>query len=263
MSIWLYQRASRNFAELIGVTRCPFCETDLSSLHSDSHRTETGGEDVNWVKDTELEAWLCPACGWWNIKRYELGYPISKELMEGGEIIRGAAASLREFDLTDVSAPLEEVRAYLVARYEERHRIHPRVFEETVGSVFRDLGYQAEVTAYSGDGGIDVILTKNSQEIGVQVKRYRGKIQVDQIRELAGALLLRGLTNGIFVTTSSFQKGVTKTAKAYRKRGYAIELVDADRFFDALKITQRPAYVSFKELTDSVGIDVNKLDDTG
>jgi restriction system protein len=54
------------------------------------------------------------------------------------------------------------------------------MFEETVASVFRSLGYDATVTAYSGDGGIDVILHKGEERIGVQVKRYRNSISVEQ-----------------------------------------------------------------------------------
>jgi restriction system protein len=124
------------------------------------------------------------------------------------------------------------------------------VFEETVASVFRDLGYGARVTAYSGDDGIDVILDGQSDTmIGVQVKRYRNSIQVEQIRSLAGALVLGGLTRGIFVTTSTFQGGADDTAQRLNTRGYQIELMDATRFFDALKIAQRSQYRSKSDPT--------------
>jgi restriction system protein len=36
--------------------------------------------------------------------------------------------------------------------------LHPRVFEEVVGSVFKDHGWQVKVTAYTGDDGVDVVL---------------------------------------------------------------------------------------------------------
>jgi len=36
--------------------------------------------------------------------------------------------------------------------------VNPRVFEETVASVFRDLGYHTRITGYSHDDGIDVVM---------------------------------------------------------------------------------------------------------
>lgn len=83
---------------------------------------------------------------------------------------------------------------------------HPKLFEDVVCSVFRDFGWNARVTACSGDDGIDVVLDGESDStVGVQVKRYKKekKIEAEQIRSLAGALLVNGHTKGIFVTTSS------------------------------------------------------------
>ena len=117
--------------------------------------------------------------------------------------------------------------------------INPRTFEKVVASIFKDHGYLARVTAYSGDGGIDVILEgKDGDLIGVQVKRYKNKISVAQIRELTGALVLNGITKGIFVTTSEFQSGVYSIAKQSTERGYPIELIDATSFLQELKIAQ-------------------------
>jgi hypothetical protein len=87
--------------------------------------------------------------------------------------VRAAVGSLKELNLADISIPLAEVRDYLAARYNARFQIHPRLFEETVGAVFSGLGYAVVVTAYSGDNGIDVIMRRSDDLIGVQVKRYR------------------------------------------------------------------------------------------
>jgi hypothetical protein len=74
----------------------------------------------------------------------------------------------------------------------------------------------------------------------VQVKRYaKGRrIEAEQIRSLAGALLVNGYTSGVFVTTSSFRKGAKTTAKQFTAIGYPVELMDAERFLDALGIAQ-------------------------
>jgi hypothetical protein len=79
-----------------------------------------------------------------------------------------------------------------------------------------------------------------NRTIGVQVKRYRRerKIEAEQIRSFAGALVLGGHTKGVFVTTSSFRKGARKTAERFAERGYPVELMDAQRFFEALCIAQ-------------------------
>jgi restriction endonuclease Mrr len=37
-------------------------------------------------------------------------------------------------------------------------QMNPKLFEDTVASVFQEHGYQARVTGQSGDGGIDVVL---------------------------------------------------------------------------------------------------------
>ncbi len=127
-------------------------------------------------------------------------------------------------------------------------RCTQRLLEITVTSVFRDLGYEAEATAYSADGGIDVILRKaNGSTTGVQVKRVRSAIEVEQIRALAGALLLGGHTSGVFVTTSRFRSGAVSAAARLRDLCMPVELIDSVRFLEALKISQRPLYASYEE----------------
>lgn len=188
---------------------------------------------IELVEATEK---VCQVCGWWVAFR---------DYIRGREVIEshGGAGGLRTLDLTDIKTPLSEVRQYLAAKYETRKQLHPRLFEETVGSVFGDLGYEVTVTAYSGDGGIDLILVGPAGDtVGVQVKRHKNKIEAHQIRELTGALMLRGITKGVFVTTSIFSYGALSEAKVSTVRGYPIELYDASRFLGALKIAQRDAY---------------------
>lgn len=74
--------------------------------------------------------------------------------------------------------------------------------------------------------------------IAVQVKRYRDSIEVAQIRELLGAMVLRGYTKGVFVTTSRFQAGAKCTVMQAAERGMAVELVDGERFLHSLRIAQ-------------------------
>jgi restriction system protein len=236
MSIWSYNETAAQPEDVWQKPNCPFCQQRLELLRSESGATIT-------ARIFEQVA-VCPACGWWRVE---------EGIFDEGDVpyapfvsfaLRGAAASLRELDLTDVRTPMEEVRAYLLAKYEARFQVHPRLMEETVASVFGSLGYSVRVTGRSGDDGIDVVLERTGEQIGVQVKRYRKSIEVEQIRSLAGALLLAGLTKGIFVTTSTFQRGALSTADRFVQRGYRIELLDGDGFYSALRLTQREMYSS-------------------
>jgi restriction system protein len=114
----------------------------------------------------------------------------------------------------------------------------------TVASVFRDCGFHARVTSYSGDGGLDVILERGDETIGVQVKRYKNTINAEQIRSLAGALLIGGYTRGVFVTTSRYQPGGVRVSELATASGMPIELLDAPRFLGELKIVQRSAFAA-------------------
>lgn len=199
-------------------------------------------------KDAGLR--VCKACGWW------CAYRQTSAIGRGGEYFSlfGACAQLKVFDPVDIRMPLDDVRQFLVGRYDNRLSLHPRVFEEVVASVFQSTGFCARVTSYQADGGIDVILDgPNDETIGVQVKRYRSTIHVEQIRALAGALLLAGHTKGIFVATSSYSSAAKEAAMRYSARGLPIKLIDAPGFYDALLVAQRACYKSLDELTNEIG----------
>jgi restriction system protein len=137
--------------------------------------------------------------------------------------------------------------------------MNPSLFEQTVASVFKLQGYDVWVTGRSGDDGIDIVLCDGQSTIGVQVKRHSNAIKVEQIRSLAGALVLNGHTRGIFVTTSSFQRGAESSVKRFAQRGYAIELYDATKFLSALKVSQRNMYRSIEEFTAVQSVDQMQL----
>lgn len=238
MPIWEYASLSRETESLWKETTCPFCDINLSPLTGDPEE----------MVDVDIR--FCPKCGWWKIvERSKSSYEGNEVMMIKGVIeIRSAIASLKELDLTDINTPIEEIRNYLIVRYDERFDVNPKVFENVVCSVFKDLGYQAITTAYSGDGGIDVILEKGKEQIGVQVKRTKNKIQVEQIRSLTGALILGDMTKGVFLTTSDFTKGGNKIIKDLDKKGYKIELMNAERFYQDLEFSQRRNFTNKEQI---------------
>ena len=262
MSIWEHGSigSAPIFNEIV-LGQCRFCGTNgvlrttqikdrwcgiAADLESDlltSFQAAVEGSLYGWksgpdqLSFQELPAALsiCPQCGWWHVfKEVFVHYRGHQLLVECG-----TSAQLRHFDMVDIHAPLNEVRQFLSARYEKRFDIHPRHFEEVVASVFRSLGFHTELSASSADGGIDVVLRDSHERvIAVQVKRYRDSIEVAQIRELLGAMVLRGYTKGVFVTTSRFQGGAKGAVMQAAERGMAVELVDGERFLQGLRIAQ-------------------------
>lgn len=190
----------------------------------------------------DIHALICHCCGWWKFTR-SLDF-VTRSTRQLDVSYDGCFGLLKRLDVSNVDLPCEEIRRYLVANYIDRFHVNPRKFEEVVGSVFRSLGYDSRVTAYSADGGIDIFLDGPGDTlIGVQVKRSRNSIEVGQVRELTGALVLAGITKGIFVTTSRFQKGAYAATELSRARGIPIALIDASRLFDALKLSCISSYV--------------------
>jgi len=229
VTIWRYdaKSADPNFVHLASEANiCVFCRVPLELAD-----IEENNSAVNLIRTVYR---TCNLCGWWTVSC------IHDDLQKWPTVRNqyGAAAILRQFDPTGLSEPLSDVRRYLTAKYDSRFHVDPRRFEEVVASVFRDLGFHAAVTGYTGDDGIDIVLTgPNDRQIGVQVKRSKNTIKVEGIRALMGALVVNNLTAGAFVTTSTFQRGARRTVDLAAIRGIAIELVDATRFLDALRLS--------------------------
>jgi restriction system protein len=233
--MWEYAVGGRLMTlESVVATECIYCQTAMYRFPA--KKFDSGDRSLI------VQFSLCPCCGWWTVYRVHQGFlPRSRE----AESYSGAIGSLKELDLTDVSVPIDEVRRYLAARKEKVFEVDPSVFEDVVGSIYKDFGYSVRVTGQrvpgrEGDDGIDVILDSSEGTIGIQVRRYMKdrRIEAEQIRSLVGALVYGRHTKGIFVTTSSFRRGAKKTAKRFAEIGYPVELVDAQRFFEALGIAQ-------------------------
>ncbi|TDX09466.1 restriction endonuclease [Flavobacterium sp. S87F.05.LMB.W.Kidney.N] len=235
-------------------TKCIYCKTELSIQKIDQildvclsdikrrfngHRIIMenihGSFDKNYfriISDLNYDSTIlgsCLVCGWWKIlERYWMGAE-----WQMWDVFFGLNGSLKNLDYNKSNLPLSEVRNYLVRNYENRFNVNPRLFEELVADVYRDFGYQTICTGYSNDGGIDVILIKDDLTVGIQVKRSKNKIKLEQIRSLLGALMISGYKTGMFVCASDFQRGVYSVAEQF-----SIELINGNRFYNQLKEAQ-------------------------
>ena len=100
-------------------------------------------------------------------------------------------------------------------------------FKEFTASLFREMGYTVEITSETSDSGIDLLLRKNNQLIGVQCKRWNTAVSEPVIRDFYNALIDSGAQSGYVITTSTF------TSHAYSfAEGKPIQLVDLEALLD-------------------------------
>jgi restriction system protein len=101
--------------------------------------------------------------------------------------------------------------------HQRLHSMSAAGFEELIGHLLTALGFEdVEVTARSGDGGIDVrgtlvvgavIRTK----MAVQVKRWKANVQSPIVQQVRGSLGTHD--QGLIITTSDFSSGAKEEAQ--------------------------------------------------
>lgn len=111
----------------------------------------------------------------------------------------------------------------------------PQFFENFVIELLQAMGYgdfneesSSEVTGKSGDDGVDGIIYQDHlglEAIYVQAKRFTtGSVGSPAIRNFIGALAVKGVNKGVFLTTSSYSKDAIRTSEESRQQ--KVVLVD-------------------------------------
>lgn len=114
-------------------------------------------------------------------------------------------------------------------------RMHPFKFEDYIAKLYKNMGYSVKQTKRTGDGGKDMIATKNGQTYFVECKRYSDPINVHKMRDFVGACVLGGKdVKGIYVTTSSF----TNDAKSAANR-IGIQMIDGNKLMSMVRSKTR------------------------
>lgn len=93
--------------------------------------------------------------------------------------------------------------------------LSPEEFEHYVAAEFTAAGYKTDVTRYSGDGGIDIIMYRDNKTYGVQCKMLSSDRFVDTADILCflGALVNMRADSGFFVTSGKFTVNGTNIAE--------------------------------------------------
>jgi len=118
----------------------------------------------------------------------------------------------------------------MVARCRQRlTELSPKAFENFVGDLWAQEGWETEVTQARADGGIDVKATRGGmaqQTTLIQAKRYRGdtKVEPADVREYAGVRQReRDADMMVLVTTGAATSGAREEATELN-----VELIEGD-----------------------------------
>ncbi|NLL91712.1 MAG: hypothetical protein GX222_04745 [Ruminococcaceae bacterium] len=86
-------------------------------------------------------------------------------------------------------------------------------FEHALAALYRNLGYQAEVTKSGGDKGIDIIVRgAGKPDFIVQCKAHKNKISPSPIRDFYGTMVHGNYSKGVFASLSGFTSGAKEFA---------------------------------------------------
>jgi len=110
-------------------------------------------------------------------------------------------------------------------------------FELLIGEHFRRQGFTVDETKTGADGGIDLVLKKDSGKYLVQCKHYKAyKVGVKPVREVLGVMVSCGATGGYVVTSGQFTKDAMSFAEDNK-----ITLIDGSELQRILKaIPKKP-----------------------
>ena len=87
-------------------------------------------------------------------------------------------------------------------------------FEQWVAGRLEMHGWRADVTAGSGDQGIDIIARRDGRKVGIQCKRYDGPVGNKAVQEAFSGRAFYRVDIAVVITTGHY----TQSAKALSRR---------------------------------------------
>lgn len=122
----------------------------------------------------------------------------------------------------------------LVYDLETMHDMDGEAFEQLCGDYFAALGYTVDFTPQSGDGGIDLVLTRNGEFALAQCKRTRKSVGEPVVRDLFGALHHTGADEAFLCASSGFSPAAERWAA-----DKPVTLIDGDEIVSTLRRRRR------------------------
>lgn len=109
-------------------------------------------------------------------------------------------------------------------------RLSDTEFERQCAQLFRCFGFQADTTPATNDGGIDVLLRKDTKRGAVQCKAWQQPCGVKEVREFYGVICAEKMDFGYFISRSGF----TESAKELLKKTPAIQGWDTSKVVERI-----------------------------
>jgi len=203
--------------------QCPFCKIAYTHTHS---------EDIGRPFSGPRE---CRICG------FACSYDSGDYYGEGSnaDYWSESISTIKELSFSSSEITFPELASHLKRKPEDYFSLSPRRFEELIADVYRNLGYEVELTQQTCDGGIDILLLNNRQEQEiVQCKRYAKTraVTIAAVREILGVAIFAGADRASIVTTSRFTRPAVALAEAVRDRlsRFTIDLLSASDLVNAI-----------------------------
>lgn len=136
----------------------------------------------------------------------------------------------------DYTSLYEEVFNLIGRNPKKLHDLEHRKFEIFIHELFKNQGYETELGAGTGDGGVDVTIYKKD-EIDqivtlIQAKKYNEKnpIKLEAVAALKAHVDDQKANRGLFVTTSRYLPGVKDFAGRQNKKLILADKIDVKRW---------------------------------
>lgn len=162
------------------------------------------------------------------------------------EAEQAAAETAKNVAERDEIAATDEPRASRIERHTRdfvlerlKSDLTHQEFEEFAADLLRAMGYEARVTPYSQDGGVDVIAHRDPLGvepplIKVQCKHTTSTIGIPDVQQLIGALAANEL--GLFLTLGSYSREALSTERMRQ----GLRLINGEELADlALQVYDR------------------------
>jgi len=103
--------------------------------------------------------------------------------------------------------------SYAHAKTADLDKLSGVEFEHFLAGLFRENGYEVQLTLASGDYGADLILSKENTRIAVQAKRYIGSVGIQAVQEALSGMAYYKCNSAWVITTGTYTQNAIQLAQ--------------------------------------------------